>query len=166
MDKNIFKILNLKSPFLQKAIYESCKIKKLVVEKDEKEKNFRKILNFGHTFAHAYEASLNYSKKLNHGEAVLLGISTAIDFSHKKNFLKDKDYKKINHHIHNSKLPFDLKNFLQKKHLNRILNFMEKDKKNKSKKINLILLKNVGHVILNKEYDRNIIKSFLKRKFN
>ena len=166
LDKNIFNILNLKSPFLQKAIYESCKIKKLVVEKDEKEKNFRKILNFGHTFAHAYEASLNYSKKLNHGEAVLLGISTAIDFSHKKNFLKDKDYKKINHHIHNSKLPFDLKNFLQKKHLNRILNFMEKDKKNKSKKINLILLKNVGNVILNKEYDRNIIKSFLKRKFN
>ena len=166
LDKNIFDILNLKSPFLQKAIYESCKIKKLVVEKDEKEKNFRKILNFGHTFAHAYEASLNYSKKLNHGEAVLLGISTAIDFSHKKNFLKNNDYKKINYHIHNSKLPFDLKNFLQKKHLNKILNFMEKDKKNKSKKINLILLKNIGQAILNKEYDRNIIKSFLKKKFN
>ena len=33
----------------------------------------RKILNFGHTFAHAYEATLGYSKKLNHGEAVILG---------------------------------------------------------------------------------------------
>ena len=43
---------------------------------------------------------------------------------------------------------------------------MEKDKKNKSKKINLILLKNIGQAILNKEYDRNIIKSFLKKKFN
>ena len=43
---------------------------------------------------------------------------------------------------------------------------MEKEKKNKSKKINLILLKYVGNVILNKEYDRNIIKSFLKRKFS
>ena len=31
------KILNLTSPFLEKAIYESCKIKKAVVEKDEKE---------------------------------------------------------------------------------------------------------------------------------
>ena len=157
--------MKLKSPFLQKQ-YKSCLIKKEIVEKDEKEKNIRKVLNLGHTFAHAYEATIGYNKGLNHGEAVLLGISTAIDFSHKKNFLKDKDYKKINHHIHNSKLPFDLKNFLQKKHLNRILNFMEKDKKNKSKKINLILLKNIGHVILNKEYDRNIIKSFLKKKFN
>ena len=38
---------------------------------DEKEKNFRKILNLGHTFAHAYESALGYSKKLNHGEAVV-----------------------------------------------------------------------------------------------
>ena len=65
-------ILKFKSPYIEKTIYESCKIKKDVVEKDEKEKNVRKILNFGHTFAHAYEASLNFSKKLNHGEAVIL----------------------------------------------------------------------------------------------
>ena len=36
-DKNSNKILNLSSPFIEKAIYESCKIKKSVVEKDEKE---------------------------------------------------------------------------------------------------------------------------------
>ena len=58
---------------MKRQYYESCKIKKNVVEKDEKEKGLRKILNFGHTFAHAYEASLGYSKKLNHGEAVILG---------------------------------------------------------------------------------------------
>jgi 3-dehydroquinate synthetase len=39
LDKNIFKILNIKSPFIEKAIYESCKIKKTIVEKDEKEKS-------------------------------------------------------------------------------------------------------------------------------
>ena len=54
----------------------------------KKESNLRKILNFGHTFAHAYEAALNYSKKLNHGEAVLLGINSAIKFSDKKKLLK------------------------------------------------------------------------------
>ena len=71
LNKNLKKILSLSSPFIEKAIYESCKIKKNVVEKDEKEKNLRKVLNFGHTFGHAYEASLNYNKKLNHGEAVI-----------------------------------------------------------------------------------------------
>ena len=59
---NVSKILNLKSPFIEKAIYESCKIKKSVVQRDEQEKGRRKILNFGHTFAHAFEASLGYSK--------------------------------------------------------------------------------------------------------
>ena len=45
---------------------------------------------FGHTFAHAFEASLNFSKKLNHGEAVILGINSAINFSFKKNFKSKK----------------------------------------------------------------------------
>ena len=37
LSKNFSYIKNLKSPFIEKTIYESCKIKKLVVEKDEKE---------------------------------------------------------------------------------------------------------------------------------
>ena len=46
LNKNVSKITQLTSPFIEKAIYESCKIKKSVVEKDEKEKNLRKVLNF------------------------------------------------------------------------------------------------------------------------
>ena len=72
LKKNYINIINLKQKFLDKAIFVSCKIKKKIVEKDETEKNLRKTLNFGHTFAHAFEATMGYSKKLNHGEAVLL----------------------------------------------------------------------------------------------
>ena len=53
----------------------------------------RKILNFGHTFAHAYEATLGYSKKLNHGEAVILGIKTAAKFSLLNKILNIKDFR-------------------------------------------------------------------------
>jgi len=69
---------------------DSCKVKKQVVENDEKEKNYRKILNFGHTFAHAYEATKGYSKKLNHGEAVILGILSAIKFGYYINILQKR----------------------------------------------------------------------------
>ena len=62
LTKNCNKIFQLSTPYIDKSIYESCKIKKKIVEKDERESGLRKILNFGHTFAHAYEASLNYSK--------------------------------------------------------------------------------------------------------
>tara|TARA_Y100000992_G_scaffold302638_1_gene277858 strand:+ start:2804 stop:3910 length:1107 start_codon:yes stop_codon:yes gene_type:complete len=166
LDKNIEKILQLKSPFIQKAIFESCKIKKSIVEKDEKEKNLRKILNFGHTFAHAYEASLNYSKKLNHGEAVLLGMYTALKFSYKIKILKKSDYDLILDHIYNSKLPFNLKNYFSLNHLNKILIFILKDKKNKFNKINLILLKKIGFTSINKSYNKSEIKSFLKNELS
>ena len=162
LDKNVFKILNLKSPFIEQAIFKSCKIKKKVVEKDEKEKNYRKILNFGHTFAHAYEASLNYSKRLNHGEAVILGINSALKFSFRNNFLKKNDFNSIMKHIKYSKLPSNIKNYFSIKNLNRILSFMTKDKKNSSNKINLILLKKIGLPLIDKIYDKNKLKHFLK----
>ena len=164
LSKNFSYIINLKSPFIEKAIYESCKIKKLVVEKDEKENGLRKILNFGHTFAHAFEASLGYSKKLNHGEAVILGINIALKFSYKNKFLSNNEYNLIKKHIQNSKLPFNIKKYFSLKNLNKILYFMTKDKKNNSDKINLILLKKIGCPIINKKYSKNNLISFLKKE--
>lgn len=54
-------------------IERSLRIKKQVVEEDEREAGLRKILNFGHTLAHAIE-SANSMKELYHGECVALGM--------------------------------------------------------------------------------------------
>ena len=162
LNKNNKKILNLKSPFIEKAIYESCKIKKNVVEKDENEKGLRKILNFGHTFAHAYEASLGYSKKLNHGEAVILGITSALKFCFKNCLINQKDFFLIEKHIKNSNLPNQINKFFKYKDINKIVSFMLKDKKNNTNKISLVLLKKIALPIIKKEYDKNQIKTFLK----
>ena len=164
LNKNFLNIIELKSPLIEKAIYQSCKIKKIVVEKDEKENGLRKILNFGHTFAHAYEASLGYSKKLNHGEAVILGIQSAIKFSLKKNVLNVNEYDLIKKHIDSSNLPNDLKKYFSLKDLNKIYNFMTKDKKNNSDRINLILLKKIGKPIINKKYIKKNLINFLKEE--
>ena len=162
LDKNNKKIINLSSPFIEKAIYESCKIKKSVVEKDEKEKGVRKILNFGHTFAHAYEASLGFSKKLNHGEAVILGMKTALSFSLKNNLISKNDYNSIINHISKANLPSKIEKFFKIKDLNKILSFMVKDKKNNTDKINLVLLKRIGSPIIDKQYKKNSLGVFLK----
>ena len=164
LDKNNDKILNLSSPFIEKAIYESCKIKKNVVEKDEKEKGLRKILNFGHTFAHAYEASLGYSKKLHHGEAVILGMQSALRFSLKNNLIQRQDYHSILKHVSNANLPSKINKYFKIKDLNKILSFMTKDKKNNSNKISLVLLKKIGYPIINREYQKNILSKFLKNE--
>ncbi len=164
LDKNFFNIINLKVPFIKKVIYKSCNIKKNVIEKDEKEKNLRKVLNFGHTFAHAFEASMGFSKKLNHGEAVLLGIITALKFSNKRGLIKKNELKLITNHYLKNDLHLNIRKFFGYKDLNKILSFMTKDKKNVSKKINLILLKKIGSPIINQVFDQSTIKTFLTKE--
>ena len=163
LNKNINEVLKLKSPTIEKSIYESCKIKKLIVEKDEKEKNLRKILNFGHTFAHAYEASLNFSKKLNHGEAVILGMKSAFEFSHNKKLITTKEFNSAIRHLNNPYFPISIKNYFTISKVNQIISFMMRDKKNNSKNIKLMLIKKIGGPIIEKEFSDLAIKFFLKK---
>lgn len=58
---------------IDEIIEKSLMIKKSIVEQDEKESGLRKILNFGHTVAHAIESE-NEMQKLYHGECVALGM--------------------------------------------------------------------------------------------
>ncbi len=72
-DKELFNLISDTDNFMRDAdiiIEKSLKIKRDVVENDPKEKNLRKVLNFGHTVGHAIESS----KGLLHGECVGLGM--------------------------------------------------------------------------------------------
>tara|TARA_B110001452_G_scaffold149083_1_gene124101 strand:- start:455 stop:1561 length:1107 start_codon:yes stop_codon:yes gene_type:complete len=164
LDINGSKVLNLKSPFIEKAIFQSCMIKKKVVEADEKEIDIRKILNFGHTFAHAYEATLGYTKKLNHGEAVILGVKTAAKFSLLNKLLNIGEFRLVENHLSKLNLPRNIKELFSKKDLNKILSFMKKDKKNNNNKISLVLLKKIGQPIHNLQFEEKKIFSFLKNE--
>jgi len=62
---------------LRQAIARSCRLKGDVVEQDEFERTgLRAVLNYGHTFAHAFEALCGYGELL-HGEAVAVGMVCA-----------------------------------------------------------------------------------------
>ena len=163
LNKNSKNILKRSPVFLKKAINESCKIKRKVVEKDENEKGLRKVLNFGHTFAHAYEATLGYNSKLNHGEAVILGIKTALNFSHNEKLIDKNEFQSVMNHINNLNFPVSINHFFRLKDLNKILSFMTKDKKNSSNKINLVLLKKIGVPVINKEYSKKTLSLFLRQ---
>ena len=58
----------------------------------------------------------------------------------------------------------NIKNFFFKKNINKILSFMQKDKKNKNSKINLILLKNIGNVDYNYYFKSSKIYKFLNKE--
>ena len=99
---------------------------------------------------------------MNHGEAVILGMQTALKFSFDNKILNNKDYELIKNHIRKSRLPINLKEYFSSNDCNKILKFMLNDKKNASKKINLILLKKIGSPIINKEFNSNYLRVFMK----
>jgi len=78
-------------PLLQRLVRRSLHIKRTFVEADELDlTGNRSLLNFGHTFGHAYEL-LGAYRRLHHGEAVALGMLTAIAVSRLRGLLKE-DY--------------------------------------------------------------------------
>lgn len=71
LEENVRQLLGREREVLGFVIRESIRIKAEIVQADEKEENLRRLLNLGHTFAHALEAFREY----HHGEAVSIGLS-------------------------------------------------------------------------------------------
>lgn len=61
---------------IEHILYTCCDIKRQVVTEDELDTGLRMILNFGHTFGHAYELAGHYTQ-WSHGEAVAAGMCAA-----------------------------------------------------------------------------------------
>ena len=161
LQKNGKKILNLNNKIvIQKAIYQSCKIKAKIVEKDEKEKDLRMILNFGHTFGHAFEATTNFSNKINHGESVLLGMLCAVEFAFRNKILKNKDLNLIKEHYSALNLPNKLNDYFTKKDVKNIIQFMKSDKKNFDSKIRLILICKIGKTLKARSLEDFVLKNY------
>lgn len=85
------KILDRDILILKELIEICIKLKISVVNEDEQETGLRKILNLGHTYAHAIEIITKY-RKYTHGECVSAGILLAFNFAHRLGEI-DKEYK-------------------------------------------------------------------------
>lgn len=80
LESNIEAFLDLDVRVVIPALERACAIKAEVVERDELEGGLRRLLNFGHTLAHAVEAHAGY-RGILHGEAVAIGMVFASDRS-------------------------------------------------------------------------------------
>ena len=76
LEKTTIRNLRKDPEFLAWTIAESARLKAQVVSADEKEGDLRRVLNFGHTLGHAFEAATGYRRYL-HGEAVAWGMIAA-----------------------------------------------------------------------------------------
>jgi len=155
-DKNFFKWLEKNSKLvfsksskeLTYAIKKSCEIKNHFVTRDTNEKGIRMVLNFGHTFAHAIEIKNNYSKKITHGEAVLLGMILETKLSVIKKICSIKTLIRILSIYKKNSLEYTYKKYKHHKSINQLIPFLKNDKKNNDDKINFILLNRIGKTAL------------------
>lgn len=153
---NLNNLLTLNENTTEKIIFELVKLKASVVMQDEKERRIRKILNLGHTFAHALE--IEQKHKIKHGQAVVWGIVFSLFLSNKLNYISRKrlfDY---------LELLSALKNHLRIKKISptKIYEIMSKDKKNKDGKIKFVLPIEIGKILIDVESDEAFIKSAIR----
>lgn len=147
----------IQESIFKKIVSTSCRVKAAVVEKDEKEKNLRMILNFGHTVGHAIEAAGNFSR-YSHGEAISLGMLAATFISLKLNLIKEEIYQRLKNLLKTLGLPIVIEGL----EVNEILKPLELDKKVKEKKIRFILPEAIGQVGIYDSVDTALIKQAIK----
>ena len=168
LESNFENIKKLESPYIENIIFKSCQIKAKIVSIDEKEQGIRAILNFGHTFAHAFENLINYdSKILIHGEAVAIGMACAFRLSVIMNLCSKKEAASCIELISRFNLPTKLKDIKGIKLSSKIL--LDKfylDKKVKNGKITLILCNGIGSALIQKNINERTLKKFFDELIN
>lgn len=127
---------------ISKWVTRALIVKKHYIEEDEFDRGSRNILNYGHTFGHAYESATNYS--IPHGIAVVLGILTASFLSVKKGWLLEDKYSELKLNLQRWCRPFG--GNLLKADFNKIINAIRHDKKNVNDVVNCILTKGPGRM--------------------
>lgn len=131
---------------LEKMVYESCKIKKRVVEEDPKETSIRGYLNFGHSIGHAIEKLSDF--RLFHGQCVAIGIHAALILSHRLGYLTQEEIQEALALLTAYGLPVSVSGLEPKK----ILAAMKSDKKMVGSKIKFIILQAMGEAAIYRDF--------------
>lgn len=133
---------------LESMVYESCQIKRCVVENDPHETGERALLNFGHTLGHAIEKLSGFS--LLHGECVSIGACAAAYISLRRGLILKSDYDDICDVFCKFNLPSSLEGRNIRFSADDIVNATKFDKKMENGHIKFILLAPLGNAVIDK----------------
>ena len=133
-----FATLRSDNELLARVVEASLKVKIDVVAADERESGLRRVLNLGHTLAHAIEKS---TRVCNHGEAVAVGLCCVAAVAERMGKLSAEERLRIESLCARYNLPTELPEPIEK-----LLKAIRKDKKREGDKLHLILPTAIGAV--------------------
>ena len=137
------------------AIETSVRAKAAIVAEDETETTGRRaILNFGHTFGHAFESETNFA--MLHGEAVALGMTLAFRFSAERGLCRAEEAERVAAHL-GSAWPEGIS-------AGRLVERMALDKKASGGRVAFVLTRGIGRAFVDRSVELGEVEAFLERE--
>ena len=145
LEDNALRVRDREQRSVAHIVRRSAELKTLVVERDEREiTGLRACLNYGHTFAHAFETATGYGTLL-HGEAVSLGMMAAASLACSMNRIDQLVVDRQQKLLEALGLPVSTTTLNGIKD-DDLLGIMSRDKKNVGGKLRFILPSTIGEV--------------------
>jgi 3-dehydroquinate synthase len=158
IENNVQKILKKDSETLTFLIKKSIELKKNVIEQDEKEQGQRQVLNFGHTFGHAYEKYFQYTKK--HGYCIGLGQLIESRISNLIGSLPIEDVQRLSNLLVTFGLPINLDKSID---IEKLIELMSMDKKSLGNVPQFVILKGIGMLKNGNGFSEEIDKEIIRK---
>ncbi len=161
LEANAQTVRDRKATGLAQVVARCCRLKAEVVEKDEYElTGLRAVLNYGHTFAHAYETCGGYGTLL-HGEAVAIGMTDAMRLAQKLNLVGAELVERQRRLLEALWLPTaPLAEFAT----DDLIAVMRRDKKSVGGQMRFILPTRIGEVKLFDDVPESLVRSVLESR--
>ena len=142
LEANVAGIESRQPEVLQHIIARCCELKAEVVRQDEREETgLRAVLNYGHTFAHAFESRAGYGTLL-HGEAVSIGMVCAARLAADLGRIDQSFCDRQLALLHALKIPTEAPDYPAAE----LVDLMKHDKKTEHGKLRFVLPTKMGHV--------------------
>ncbi|MBO0698020.1 MAG: hypothetical protein J2P46_06485, partial [Zavarzinella sp.] len=143
LERNADAVLAREPAAVGHVVARSCRLKADVVERDEREETgLRMVLNYGHTFAHAFEAVGGYGAWL-HGEAVAAGMVCASRLAERRGLIPAETTERQIALLGHFGLPTTRR---PEWDVDRLIEAMRRDKKNVAGRLRFVLATRLGHV--------------------
>jgi 3-dehydroquinate synthase len=158
LESNADAILRRAPSAVADIVARSCRLKADVVEQDEREETgLRMVLNFGHTFAHAFESVAGYGTWL-HGEAVAAGMVCASRLAERRGLIPSDVTSRQLNLLSRFGLPVKPRREWETEAL---LEVMRRDKKNVGGRLRFILPTRLGHVTAVDNVPEQVVREVL-----
>jgi 3-dehydroquinate synthase len=157
LENHIQAILLREPEAVRHIVARSCRLKADIVEQDEREETgLRAVLNYGHTFAHAFEATAGYGSWL-HGEAVAAGMMCASRLAERRGLVPPE----VSERQRRLLSAFGLPTVAEPWPAELLLTAMRQDKKTLGGRLRLVLPRSFGSAALFDDIPESDVRQIL-----